>query len=132
MVEDVGIGVEDAVGQPVLPHELPDVLHRIQLRAFRRELHQGDVRRHRQVARGVPACLIQQQHGMGIVGDAARRRHPSGWSKARTRQIDRDGRWTLKRGKKPPPPEGAQRQGAEIAVPVFGYKNHINIDRTHG
>ena len=57
---------------------------------------------------------------------------PSGWSKARTRQIDRDGRWTLKRGKKLPPPEGAQRQGAEIAVPVFGYKNHIGIDRTHG
>ncbi len=25
----------------------------------------------------------------------------SGWPKARTRQIDRDGRWTLKRGKKP-------------------------------
>jgi len=58
---------------------------------------------------------------------------PSGWSKARTRQIDRDGRWTLKRGKKPaPPPEGAQRQGAEIAVPMFGYKNHIGIDRAHG
>ena len=57
---------------------------------------------------------------------------PSGWSKARTRQIDRDGRWTLKRGKKPTPPEGAQRQAAEIAVPVFGYKNHIGIDRAHG
>lgn len=56
---------------------------------------------------------------------------PAGWSKARTRQIDRDGRWTVKRGKKPPP-EGAQRQGAEIAVPVFGYKNHLGIDRTHG
>jgi transposase, IS5 family len=57
---------------------------------------------------------------------------PSGWSKARTRQVDRDGRWTLKRGKKPLPPEGAQRQGAEIAVPMFGYKNHIGIDRAHG
>ncbi len=57
---------------------------------------------------------------------------PSGWSKARARQIDRDGRWTLKRGKKPKPPEGAQRQGGEIAVPMFGYKNHIGIDRAHG
>lgn len=58
---------------------------------------------------------------------------PSGWSKARTRQIDRDGRWTIKRGKKAPPPEGLARQaGAEIAVPMFGYKNHVGIDRTHG
>ncbi|MBV9530625.1 MAG: IS5 family transposase [Bradyrhizobium sp.] len=57
---------------------------------------------------------------------------PSGWSKARTRQIDRDGRWTLKRGRKQTPPEGTKRQGAEIAVPVFGYKNHIDIDRAHG
>jgi IS5 family transposase len=58
---------------------------------------------------------------------------PSGWSTARTRQIDRDGRWTIRRGKKAPPPEGAPRQAVgEIAVPVFGYKNHIGIDRTHG
>src|SRR5688572_6235503 len=36
---------------------------------------------------------------------------PSGWSKARTRQIDRDGRWTIKRGRKQTPPPGeVQRQ----------------------
>lgn len=58
---------------------------------------------------------------------------PEGWSKARTRQIDRDGRWTLKRGRKAKPPEGAQRQAtAEIAVPMFGYKNHLGVDRAHG
>lgn len=57
---------------------------------------------------------------------------PSGWTKARTRQIDRDGRWTIKRGRKMPPTEPAQRQAVEIAVPVFGYKNHVGIDRTHG
>jgi IS5 family transposase len=59
---------------------------------------------------------------------------PAGWSKARTRQIDRDGRWTIKRGRKAKPPEGgAPRQAtAEIAVPVFGYKNHLGIDRAHG
>ena len=58
---------------------------------------------------------------------------PQGWSKARTRQIDRDGRWTIKRGRKTPPVEGAQRQAApDIAVPVFGYKNHVSIDRVHG
>jgi len=58
---------------------------------------------------------------------------PSGWSKARTRQIDRDGRWTIKRGRKQTPPGEAQRQATgDIAVPVFGYKNHLGIDRTHG
>jgi IS5 family transposase len=59
---------------------------------------------------------------------------PAGWSKARERQIDRDGRWTIKRGRKVPPPEGGTpRQAApEIAVPMFGYKNHLGIDRGHG
>ena len=59
---------------------------------------------------------------------------PSGWSEARTRQIDRDGRWTIKRGRKQLPPAGQTRRQAagEIAVPVFGYKNHLAIDRTHG
>lgn len=58
---------------------------------------------------------------------------PEGWSKARTRQIDRDGRWTFKRGRKAKPPEGAPRQAAaEIAVPMFGYKNHLGVDCQHG
>ncbi len=51
--------------------------------------------------------------------------------------MDRDGRWTLKRGRKPEvPPERQARQArqalAGIAVPPFGYKNHVGIDRRHG
>jgi transposase, IS5 family len=40
----------------------------------------------------------------------------------------------VKRGRKAkPPPAGAQRQAdSRIAVPVFGYKNHLGIDRGHG
>lgn len=60
---------------------------------------------------------------------------PEGWKPARTRQIDRDGRWTLKRGRKrPAPPEGGTKRIAtgEILVPAFGYKNHLSIDRAHG
>jgi transposase, IS5 family len=58
---------------------------------------------------------------------------PAGWSKAKRRQKDRDARWTLKRGRsKPKPEDGAARTGIEIAVPVFGYKSHLNIDRRHG
>jgi IS5 family transposase len=59
---------------------------------------------------------------------------PAGWSPARRAQIDRDARWTLRRGRQRPPPEDGtnQRQQVEIAVPVFGYKSHIGIDRAHG
>jgi IS5 family transposase len=58
---------------------------------------------------------------------------PAEWKPARRSQIDRDGRWTLKRGRERavPPSEAHQRQ-AEIAVPMFGYKNHVGIDREHG
>jgi hypothetical protein len=43
-------------------------------------------------------------------------------------------RWTLKRGHK----RLAQRSGSEersrseLVIPVFGYKNHLGIDRRHG
>src|SRR5687767_253022 len=60
---------------------------------------------------------------------------PEGWTPARRAQIDRDGRWTLKRGRRRPPPEGgapSERRAVEIAVPIFGYKSHLGIDRTHG
>jgi hypothetical protein len=59
---------------------------------------------------------------------------PEGWSKAKRAQMDCDGRWTIKRGRRRPPGAGEPkpRVAAEIAVPVFGYKNHLGIDRRHG
>jgi IS5 family transposase len=61
-------------------------------------------------------------------------RVPEAWSQAKRAQVDRDGRWTIKRGRRRPPGEGEPqpRVAAEIAVPVFGYKNHVGIDRRHG
>ena len=58
---------------------------------------------------------------------------PADWTPARRAQIDRDGRWTIKRGRKrqTSPEEGHKRQ-VEIAAPVFGYKNHVGIDCEHG
>ena len=56
---------------------------------------------------------------------------PVEWTPARRAQIDREGRWTIKRGRKREAGENQKRQ-VEIAVPVFGYKNHIGIDRAHG
>jgi IS5 family transposase len=59
---------------------------------------------------------------------------PDDWSKAKRAQMDTDGRWTIKRGRRRPPDAGERqrRVAAEIAVPVFGYKNHLGIDRRHG
>ena len=62
--DDVVVVVEHAVGQLVVTHELPDILHDVQLGAFRRQRQQGDVVRHGDVAGEVPSGLIEQQHGM--------------------------------------------------------------------
>ncbi|HTV45303.1 MAG TPA: transposase [Stellaceae bacterium] len=54
---------------------------------------------------------------------------PAEWKPARRAQIDRDGRWTLKRGRKRETPAnqapGDHQRQPEIAVPMFGYKNHV-------
>jgi transposase, IS5 family len=50
---------------------------------------------------------------------------PPDGNKGRTRQIDRDGRWTLKRGKKRSLSEdgGVKRPATtEIVIPAFGYE----------
>ncbi len=58
---------------------------------------------------------------------------PSGWSKAKRRQKDLDARWTIKRGRSKRSEASEMRAaGVQIAVPVFGYKNHAGIDRRHG
>jgi IS5 family transposase len=59
---------------------------------------------------------------------------PSGWSKAKRAQVDTDARWTLKRGRKrsAEPGEPHERSPSELLIPVFGYKNHLGIDRRHG
>jgi transposase, IS5 family len=59
---------------------------------------------------------------------------PDGWSKAKRAQMDTDGRWTLKRGRKRSAERGEphERSRSELVIPVFGYKNHLCIDRRHG
>ena len=59
---------------------------------------------------------------------------PSGWSKAKRAQMDTEGRWTLKRGRQrsAEPSEPHERTRSELVIPVFGYKNHLGIDRRHG
>ena len=46
-------------------------------------------------------------------------------------QKDRDARWTLKRAKARPA-DDSKKAKVEIAIPEFGHKNHVSIDRAHG
>jgi hypothetical protein len=48
---------------------------------------------------------------------------------AKLRQKDRDARWTVKYTKAKPGKDGMPR--VDLAIPAFGYKNHIGIDRRH-
>jgi transposase, IS5 family len=59
-------------------------------------------------------------------------RLPEGWSDEPNKlaQKDRDARWTVKWSKAKPAEDGSPR--VDIAVPAFGYKNHLGIDRRHG
>ncbi len=65
LVEDLVVGFEDPVGEPVVAHELPDVFLRVQLRALRRQWNQRDVGRDGELGGEMPAGLIDEQGGMG-------------------------------------------------------------------
>ena len=49
---------------------------------------------------------------------------------AKARQKDVDARWTLQRSKPKSRPDGAEPTA--LAVPLYGYKSHVSIDRMHG
>jgi hypothetical protein len=59
-------------------------------------------------------------------------RIPDAWKKkpAKLRQKDRDARWSIKFTKAKPAADGKKQ--VDIAIPSFGYQNHVSIDRAHG
>src|SRR5262245_27108160 len=65
MVDEIVVGFEDAVREPVVAHKLPDVFDRIELGAFWRQRNDGDICGHDEAGRQVPASLIDQEDGMG-------------------------------------------------------------------
>ena len=65
MVDDIGVGFEGADREPVVPHELPDVLDGIELWGAGREPHQCDVFRDIELVGGMPAGLIEEDDGVG-------------------------------------------------------------------
>jgi len=64
VVDDVVVGFEDPIGQPVIPHELPDIFDGVEFGAFRRQGQKGDVGRDDQITGEMPSGLIQQDHRM--------------------------------------------------------------------
>lgn len=60
-------------------------------------------------------------------------RIPDAWKDkpAKLRQKDRDARWTVKFSKAKPREDGTVPP-VDIAIPTFGYQNHISIDTRHG
>src|SRR6201981_3334987 len=58
---------------------------------------------------------------------------PQNWKDkpAKLRQKDRDARWTVK-FTKAKPKEDRSAPPVDLAIPVFGYQNHISIDRGFG
>ena len=64
MVDEVVVGAEDPVRQPIVAQELPDVFDRVQLRAFWGQRHDRDGGRHDEMARQVPSGLVQEENCM--------------------------------------------------------------------
>jgi hypothetical protein len=60
-------------------------------------------------------------------------RVPQDWKgkPAKLRQKDRDARWMVKFTKAKPQTDGTMPP-VDIAIPAFGYQNHISIDARHG
>src|SRR5712672_141554 len=69
VIDDVVIGFEDPVGEPVGADELPEVLDGIELRAPWRQGQERNVVGHQQLAGHVPASLVEQEDGMSAGGD---------------------------------------------------------------
>lgn len=57
---------------------------------------------------------------------------PSSWEAhpPKNRQKDKDARWTVKVSRGKALAEGGKP--LDLAIPEFGYKNHVGIDRAHG
>jgi transposase, IS5 family len=82
----------------------------------------------------IDATIVEapkQRNSEGEKRDIKEGKVPEEWkaNPHKLAQKDMDAHWTLKRGRKPDP---ARHKAVEIAIPVFGYKNHLSTDVTHG
>jgi IS5 family transposase len=75
----------------------------------------------------------KQRNSDGEKADIKAGKIPGDWQNkpAKLAQKDRDARWTVKFSKAKDKPDGSKHV-TDIAIPAFGYKDHISIDREHG
>jgi hypothetical protein len=69
VVEQVLVGCEDTVGEPVVTDELPDVFDRVQFRALGRQGHESDVGWNDEVMREMPSGLVEEENRMPAWAD---------------------------------------------------------------
>jgi hypothetical protein len=65
MIDNFVVGFEDVVGEPIVPHELPDVFDRIEFWAFGWQRNDADILGYDERGGHVPPGLIHDHHSMG-------------------------------------------------------------------
>ena len=65
MIGELIIGFEDAVGEPVVPHELPDIFDWIELWTFGRQRYDADILGYDERVGHEPPGLIHEHDGKG-------------------------------------------------------------------
>jgi hypothetical protein len=83
----------------------------------------------------VDASLVaapKQRNTESEKADLEAGRIPEAWKRqpAKLRQKDRDARWSIKFTKAKPAADGKKQ--VDIAIPSFGYQDHVSIDRAPG
>lgn len=71
MIEDLIVGVEDRVGEPVFPHELPDVFDGIEFWTFGWQRDDADILGYDERGGHMPPGLIHEHYGMGAKRDSS-------------------------------------------------------------
>ena len=64
-VDDIVIGFEHAIREPVGANVLPDVFDRVQVRALGWQGQQGEIVGDDEGVRAMPARAVEDEHGMG-------------------------------------------------------------------
>ena len=65
MIEDFIVGIEDAVGEPIVAHELPDVFYRVEFGTFGWQRDDADIVGYDECPGHMPSGLIHEHDSMG-------------------------------------------------------------------
>ena len=110
-VDDGVEAFEDAIGEPVRPHVLPDIFNRVQFGSARGQKDRCDIFRHDELARRVPASAVKQEGGVRSRGDVPgdfveMQLHGFGVGEGQSQRRAGSARWT----------DGAEQPGVGVAL----------------